>query len=555
MEERSGSKLMKITLAQRFRNKKFLILFCVIAVVVIAAIATTCILLVNQHQEQQRQEHIQEVNKVLENTDTFFDGITVQGVDISGMTMEEATEAVTAVQDTARPNIQLTMTYNGQDYVYDTDRFAFTYDTDQILEQAYAIGRTGTSEECYNAVQQLKENPVSYSITATLTDEGVQAVVNDVAAQINIPMVNARAVGVDFSKSGSDRFQFAEGTSGLAVDTNDLKAKVDAALAQADKVATLQVVANTVQPTLTVADMQPYVQEICTFSTRSTNSSAGNHNMALALSFCNGTIVNPGETFSFCQTTGNSTNGSLGYVPAGVILNGKSDTDYGGGICQASTTLYGAVLRADLTIVERHNHSWPSSYVPIGQDAAVSYPGTDFQFRNDTNVPVFIQAGMEGRTLTVTLYGYKSSDYDYIRITSQKTGTMATSLGTGCTASGEKEYIKDGQVIRTEAIPNSSYRKDGSGGSNVDAIDTEAPNTASTPETATSTPETPATTPSATTPTPEPTPSTTPSEPAAPSTPEPTPSETPSTPSEPTSQPEESQPTTSESESSSTTTP
>ena len=537
------SKLMKLTLAQRFRNKKFLILFCVIAVVVVAAIAVTCVVLLNQHQEQQQQEHIQEVNKVLENTDTFFDGITVQGVDISGMTMEEATAAVTAVEASARPTIQLTMTYNGQNYVYDTDRFAFTYDTAQILEQAYAIGRTGTSEECYDAVQDLKENPVSYSITATLVDESVQAVVDDVAAQINVPMVNARAVGVDFSKSGSDRFQFAEGTSGLAVDTNDLKAKADAALAKANKVATLQVVANEVAPTLTVADMQPYVQEICSFSTRSTNTSAGNHNMALALSFCNGTILNPGETFSFCETTGNSTNGSLGYVEAGVILNGKSDTDYGGGICQASTTLYGAVLRADLTIVERHNHSWPSSYVPIGQDAAVSYPGTDFQFRNDTNVPVFIQAGMEGRTLTVTLYGYKSPDYDYITISSQKTGTMPTSLGTGCTASGEKQYIKDGQVIRTEAIPNSSYRKDGNGGSNVDAIDTDSPNTASEPESTTSTteptPSTPESTPS--------TPSSTPSTPSQPSTP--------STPDDPASQPETSQPTTSESESGSTTSP
>ena len=537
------SKLMKLTLAQRFRNKKFLILFCVIAVVMVAAIAVTCVVLLNQHQEQQQQEHVQEVNKVLENTDTFFDGITVQGVDISGMTMEEATAAVTAVEASARPTIQLTMTYNGQNYVYDTDRFGFTYDTAQILEKAYAIGRTGTSEECYDAVQDLKENPVSYSITATLAEESVQAVVDDVAAQINVPMVNARAVGVDFSKSGSDRFQFAEGTSGLAVDTNDLKAKADAALAKEDKVATLQVVANEVAPTLTVADMQPYVQEICSFSTRSTNTSAGNHNMALALSFCNGTIVNPGETFSFCQTTGNSTNGSLGYVEAGVILNGKSDSDYGGGICQASTTLYGAVLRADLTIVERHNHSWPSSYVPIGQDAAVSYPGTDFQFRNDTNVPVFIQAGMEGRTLTVTLYGYKSPDYDYITISSQKTGTMPTSLGTGCTASGEKQYIKDGQVIRTAAIPNSSYRKDGNGGSNVDAIDTDSPNTATEPDTTTSTPESTPSTPEAT----PSTPSSTPSTPSQPSTP--------STPSEPASQPETSQPTTSESESSSTTSP
>lgn len=288
---------MKMSFARRFQNKKFLILFCVIAVVVVAAIVVTSILLVNRHQEQQQEEHIQEVNKVLENTNTFYDGITVQGVDISGMTMEEATAAVTAVEATSRPTIQLTMTYNGQNYVYDTDRFGFTYDTAQILEQAFAIGRTGSSEECYNQVEDLKVNPVSYSITATLTDESVQAVVDDVAAQINVPMVNARAVGVDFSKSGADRFQFAEGTSGLAVDTADLKAKADAALAQEDKTATLQVVANEVAPTLTVADMQPYVQEICSFSTRSTNTAAGNTNMALALSFATAPSSTPAKPF------------------------------------------------------------------------------------------------------------------------------------------------------------------------------------------------------------------------------------------------------------------
>ena len=143
----------------------------------------------------------------------------------------------------------------------------------------------------------------------------------------------------------------------------------------------------------------------------------------------------------------------------------------------------------------------------------------------------------------MTLYGYKSPDYDYITISSQKTGTMPTSLGTGCTASGEKQYIKDGQVIRTAAIPNSSYRKDGNGGSNVDAIDTDSPNTATEPDTTTSTPESTPSTPEAT----PSTPSSTPSTPSQPSTP--------STPSEPASQPETSQPTTSESESSSTTSP
>ena len=98
---------------------------------------------------------------------------------------------------------------------------------------------------------------------------------------------------------------------------------------------------------------------------------------------------------------------------------------YGGGICQASTTLYGAVIRSDLEIVTRYNHLWPSTYVPIGLDATVDYPGLDFQFRNSTEYPIYIQAGMSGTKLTVTLYGYKDPSYDYIEVTSKKTETIA----------------------------------------------------------------------------------------------------------------------------------
>ena len=116
------------------------------------------------------------------------------------------------------------------------------------------------------------------------------------------------------------------------------------------------------------------------FTTVSTNNSNGTYNMSKALKSFNQVVIQPGQTISFFDIAG-PCGKAEGYLPAGVV----GGIGYGGGICQASTTLYGAALRAGLTIVERRNHSVPSTYVPIGQDAMVNYGSSDLKIRNDFN--------------------------------------------------------------------------------------------------------------------------------------------------------------------------
>ncbi len=164
----------------------------------------------------------------------------------------------------------------------------------------------------------------------------------------------------------------------------------------------------------TAEDIKANMQKLGSYSTVSTNTANGNHNMKLAANATNGTILQPGEQFSFNGTTGNTTNGSNGYLPATAISGGEFIQEYGGGICQVSSTIYGAALRSNMTIVTRYNHTYPSSYVPIGLDATVSYGSLDFVFRNDTDYPVYIAAGMDGTTVWVTFYGYQSPEYDTI---------------------------------------------------------------------------------------------------------------------------------------------
>lgn len=117
----------------------------------------------------------------------------------------------------------------------------------------------------------------------------------------------------------------------------------------------------------------------------------------------NNKVVLPGETFSFNATTGPRSY-KAGYKKALVIQNGKFVEDEGGGVCQVSTTLYNTLLNAKMQIVQRHPHSKPISYVPVGRDAAVAYNYLDLKFKNNRNVPVSIKSSVSGNTITVKMY-------------------------------------------------------------------------------------------------------------------------------------------------------
>lgn len=135
------------------------------------------------------------------------------------------------------------------------------------------------------------------------------------------------------------------------------------------------------------------------------SASARKHNVELAASAVNGTVVEAGKEFSFNVTVG-VRSAKRGYLPAPVIVNGEFTTGTGGGVCQVSTTLYNAVLRAGVTVTEVSRHSLPVSYVPYSMDAMVS-EATDFRFINDTPYPIRIEMKADGSLLKAALYGFK----------------------------------------------------------------------------------------------------------------------------------------------------
>jgi vancomycin resistance protein YoaR len=119
------------------------------------------------------------------------------------------------------------------------------------------------------------------------------------------------------------------------------------------------------------------------------------NNIEIAIDEINGYTLQPGEVFSFNAIVGKR-KAEKGYEKAKIIVNGKSKEGLGGGICQLSSTLYNAVRKADLEILERHSHSKPVPYVLKGQDAAVNYGTEDFKFRNSNDYPITIYVKLAG---------------------------------------------------------------------------------------------------------------------------------------------------------------
>ncbi len=187
------------------------------------------------------------------------------------------------------------------------------------------------------------------------------------------------------------------------------------------------------------------------FSTYDKNRST---NITLAARKVNGTVLMPGETFSYNKVVGARTI-AAGYKEAGVYVNGQVTTGIGGGICQVSSTLYNAAVYANLDIVQRTNHMFVSSYVPISRDATVSYGSLDFQFKNNRNYPIKIVCSVSGGVCNFQIFGMKQDDDYQVEISSYQTGSSSTSIY----SVAYKILKRNGVVVSKQLLSKDTYKK------------------------------------------------------------------------------------------------
>ncbi|WP_101698466.1 VanW family protein [Clostridium minihomine] len=442
-----------------------------VGVLVIGAAIFAGVTYFQKQQQEKREAELLQAN-------TYYAGIVVEGIDLGGKTQEEAQKALAAAETKLLPKYDIRLTYEDDDETKDwniTEQdMGFGFNTEQVLKEAYDYARSGSDEERLLLIEKLKTEPKEYKLEMTQDDSILKQKLADIAGTINTAPIDATVASFDASTA---TFQYKDGKNGIAVDEAALLKQIKS-LTEKGGVGAVSIPVKSVPFDVTQAHLKSRMQKLASFTTTSTNSADGNHNMKLSAEAINGSVVQPGAVFSFNQATGDTNLPQNGYRKAVAISGGKKVMEYGGGVCQVSSTLYGAVIRANLEITSRANHMWQSSYVPVGLDATVSYPGLDFKFKNSSDYPIYILAGMYGSKVTVTIYGYQSPDYDKIEITSKQTGTVPqpedqfvvdTSLkkgekildrkgNAGIRASAQRTFYLNGQVVKTEALPNSYYR-------------------------------------------------------------------------------------------------
>ena len=326
--------------------------------------------------------------------DTFFDGVYIEGVDVSGMTLDEAVahweneiEPVYAARTvTLSDGTQIVSSHVGYESNYR-----------QVLQTAFDLCRGGGLQQQFETLSGMGAG-VDYTVSRTYcTREALEGIALGIALNTNYLPSDAEAIGFD---ADTQMFIFGDPTSGQTLDREALYSDIESAFEQGGGEVELKY-----DYTEGEVPVDGYGL-IATYTTdASTSSSARLHNIRLALSTINGTCLEPGEVFSFNGVVGERTK-AAGYRPAPAYSRMETVMEYGGGICQVSSTLYAAVEKAGLEIVERHSHSLKVTYIPKGMDATVDWGNKDFKFANNTGEAIYIVGYVDGfEQVHISLYG------------------------------------------------------------------------------------------------------------------------------------------------------
>lgn len=470
------------------------------------------------------------------NNTTFVSGISILGIDVSGLSKDDAKQKVT--DDVSnRLSTDVIFKHNDETYTLLPSSVGGSFDIDKVIDDAYSVGRNGNifqnnfailnaminsknfipdfsfnSDSFDNSISQMNSNfadgivEPSYDISGNnliiksgkngniVDSDKIKSLFVDKLTvvpyntdSIEVPVFSKEANKIDIAAIHSEIYKEAQDASyttnpyAVYPSSNglDFNISIDEAkaLITGDK-DSYTIPLKTLYPNVKTSDIgiEAFPDLLSSYSTSFASSSSNRAtNVSLATNKINGKVLMPGEVFSFNGTVGKRTP-QAGFKVAGVYMNGQVATDYGGGICQVSSTLYNAVLRANLEIVDRSNHMFEVGYVPIGTDATVSWGAPDFKFKNSRSYPIKIVTSSSNRKCVVKFYGLKESEEYDIEIVSYRTGSVpyrTTYTTDSSLAAGQQKVIqrgsngaksvayrirkKNGQVISKELLSKDTY--------------------------------------------------------------------------------------------------
>lgn len=416
------------------------------------------------------------------NNEKIISGVSIKGIDISGLSKEEASAKMKAIYDEKKEK-EIGIKYQDYESTLNPTLMEVNYDIDNAVNEAYLLGRENNIFVNNYNILFTKICKKDINVNMTLNEEVTKQTINDIG--VNLP-------GIVIESSYSieeDELIITKGKAGICIDSdslmnevkhnlNDINASQDyidipviektpepididkihsevykevkdayytknpftiypevegidfnveeaKALIAAEDKDEYVIKLTITKPKVTINQIgtEAFPDKLATFTTRYDASDKDRTtNLILACQKINGKVILAGETFSYNKTLGPRT-AATGYRNAKIYVAGEVVDGIGGGICQISSTLYNAVLMSDLEIVERRNHQFVTSYVPAGRDATVVYGMTDFKFKNTRQFPVRISASAQNGIATVSIYGIKEeNEYTF----SFSTKTVAT---------------------------------------------------------------------------------------------------------------------------------
>ncbi|MDD6193315.1 MAG: VanW family protein [Lachnospiraceae bacterium] len=407
-----------------------------------------------------------------ENT-TIPEHISIGGVDVSGMTREDA-EAIVSDFVKEYNDVELTFTVADKSITADCETVGLCAKNGDVVDRALSYGNEGNIISRYKAQADMKngkEKDFALSLTADIPT--VEAYLNQHKSELVEEAVDNTVKLVDGT------FEYVEGTPGEAL----LVGKSAVAIADYlstewnGKDATLKLFTEKDTPRGTKEELSTIKDVLATFNTNFGTAVDGRtKNINVAAEKLNGKVVYPGEVVSVAESIGPTT-AENGYFPAGSYENGTTVETYGGGVCQVSSTLYNAVIRAELEVVTRAAHSMIVGYVEPSMDAAIADGAKDFQFKNNQKTPIYIEAYTSGGNLYFTIYGKETRDpnrkvefvseitsqtdpeKEYVAVGDQPIGYVETTTKPhiGYTARLWKIVYENGVEVERKVFNNSKY--------------------------------------------------------------------------------------------------
>lgn len=444
--------------------------------------------------------------------ETIWGNTTINGVAMKGLTLEEADQAVREQFETEYQDAAVTVALGDQEYsipVYDV----LTMDPSEEIQEAYKLGHgawfargaewirsqmglagagdlealptvsypekldeaiAASGIQSYNSVSESTYEVSGNNLIIHKGNKGEVADVEqlktaildaleagDYTETIQCPTAESQTAAMDFQAVAAavakapvnatldpaNNYAVVPAVSGLALDTAQAQAAYDSAPEGTDVTVPL----TETPAEISTEDLQANLFKDVLGSYQSTAGGNGGreHNIALAVSMCNGTVVMPGEIFSYNGIIGNTTE-ERGFEMANAYSNGAVVQEPGGGVCQVSSTLFSALLYTDIEIVQRRYHSMIVTYVPYGMDATVSWDQPDFRFQNNHKYPIRVDMSFEGGVLSVQVVGTKESDQT-VECRVEQTGTLDF-------VTYRDYYDASGNLVNSEYITTSKYK-------------------------------------------------------------------------------------------------